>query len=244
MLWRGSDVLREALWGLEERILWPGSDAARRVGSGVARASAPIRRVVDTKIAWPLTDAIRRRGTAARVGIAGAAVAAAVAAGAVGTLAGAGRSSEATPAAPHVAAKSEGVDSVSVLRGAAPDFEVGHTKVATTSEPLPSDPPARVAWRFADAFVSYEVGKLNQRTAAVFAATVTSPLAKSLSKEPPRLPAGTKVPQARVLNVVLADRTAKRATASVSMLRLQAISEVRLTLLHTDRGWRVTEVLG
>jgi hypothetical protein len=204
-----------------------------------------MRQAIATKFAWPLADAVRERSTASRAGIAGAAVAAAVAAGAAGVITGGGGGpSEAAPPATFAAGPIAGEGTAAVLQGAAPDFEVGHATVAPSPHPAPSDPPARVAWRFADAFVRYEVGKFNQRTAAAFAATVTPPLAKSLSEEPPRLPAGTKVPQARVLNVVLADRGPKHVTASVSMLRLQAISEVRLTLDRTDRGWRVAEVLG
>ena len=33
-------------------------------------------------------------------------------------------------------------------------------------------------------------------------------------------------------------------TASVSLLRLEAASELRLTLHETDKGWRVAGVLG
>jgi hypothetical protein len=47
-----------------------------------------------------------------------------------------------------------------------------------------------------------------------------------------------------VLNVVLADRTPEQITASVSIVRLRTISEVRLTLRHTENGWRVSGVLG
>ena len=98
-----------------------------------------------------------------------------------------------------------------MLQGATPNFEVGDLKAPAAPAAVPSAPPAKVAWQFADSFVRYEVGKLDERTATGFAATATPPLAKSLSEETPRLPAGTEVPKAKVLNVVLADRTLSRS---------------------------------
>ncbi len=50
------------------------------------RSTAPLQRLIETKLAWPLADAIRERGTAARAGIATAAVAAALTAGAAGAI--------------------------------------------------------------------------------------------------------------------------------------------------------------
>jgi hypothetical protein len=79
---------------------------------------------------------------------------------------------------------------------------------------------------------------------ASFDATATGPLADSLGTSPPRLPEGTKVPKAKVLNVVLGARQGKEVTASVSLLRLQAASELRLTLREVKKGWRVAGVLG
>jgi hypothetical protein len=52
------------------------------------------------------------------------------------------------------------------------------------------------------------------------------------------------VPQARVLNVVLGPAAKNQVTASVSLVRLRAISEVRLTLTKTGDEWRVAQVLG
>jgi hypothetical protein len=242
--------VREAAWGLEEKLLWRGSDATKRALGRVQRRTAPLQRLIETRLVWPLADALRERGTGARAGIAAAGVAAAVAAGAAGAMVAPGND----PVQPDTAAKlasatASATAAVPVLQGATPEFEVGDVKVAKAAAAaapaeLPSAPPARVAWQFADAFVRYEVGRLDERTAAGFAATATPPLAKSLSEEPPRLPAGTKVPKAKVLNVVLADRTPKQITASVSIVRLRTISEVRLSLQHTDDGWRVAGVLG
>jgi hypothetical protein len=197
---------------------------------------------------------------AARAGIATAATATAIAAGVAGATVGAPGDSPsapapaatAQPAAPlHVAAPPQ------ALQGTAPPIELGATTAkapppAPQTPPAPAaaaaataEPPARVAWRFAQAFVLYEVGKSNDKTAATFAQTADPVLAKSLSVSPPRLPSGTKVPEARVLNVVLADRKRKQVTASVSLARLRAVSEVRLTLTQDDKGvWRVLQVLG
>ena len=47
-----------------------------------------------------------------------------------------------------------------------------------------------------------------------------------------------------MLNVVLGDAGKKQVTASVSLVRLRAISEVRLTLTKTGDDWRVAQVLG
>jgi hypothetical protein len=52
------------------------------------------------------------------------------------------------------------------------------------------------------------------------------------------------VPKARVLNVVLGDATKQQMTASVSLVRLRAMSELRLTLTHEGAQWRVAQVLG
>jgi len=239
-------TLREAAWGLEEKLLWRGSDAAQRALDRAQRSTAPLQRLIETKLAWPLADAIRERGTAARAGIATAAVVAAFTAGAAGAIVAPDNDpAQPNPAPSLAAATAPAAASVPVLQGATPDFEVGDVKVAAAAPVVvPSAPPAKVAWQFADSFVRYEVGKLDERTAAGFAATATPPLAKSLSEEPPRLPAGTEVPKAKVLNVVLADRTPEQITASVSIVRLRTISEVRLTLQHTKDGWRVSGVLG
>jgi hypothetical protein len=240
-------TVREAAWGLEEKVLWRGSDAAQRALDRAQRSTVPLQRLIQTKLVWPLADVLRDRGTPARTGIAAAAVAAALTAGVAGaTLAPDHDPSQPDTAASLASATAAATAAVPVLQGAAPDFEVGDAKVAAAAAPvaLPSAPPAKVAWQFADAFVRYETGKLDERTASGFAATATPPLAKSLSEEPPRLPAGTKVPEARVLNVVLADRTPEQITASISIVRLQTISEVRLSLQNTKDGWRVSGVLG
>jgi hypothetical protein len=252
-LWRSSEAARQAAWDFEERVLWKGSDAARWARWKLARRMQPLQRILETKVAWPVTDALRDAGTATRAAIATAGVAAAVAAGGTGAMMGAGPADQAAgeratlAAVPVVQAASS---QATTLQGVAPQFEVGNTKVSAPAPAVPAPPvdptapPDKVALSFSQAFVQYEVGQVNENTATVFGATASPALAQSLATTPPRLPDGTKVPQAKVLNVVLADRTKGQVTASVSLVRLHAVSEIRLTLEHTPKGWRVAQVLG
>jgi hypothetical protein len=108
----------------------------------------------------------------------------------------------------------------------------------------PTAPPANVAWDFAQAFVRYEVGKADERVANTFAEVADAPLAEALGTDPPRLPKDQQVPEAKVLNVVLGERQDEELQVSVSLVRLQAASELRLTLRHTPEGWLVAKVLG
>jgi hypothetical protein len=288
-------TLREAAWGLEERLLWRGRDAAhqaaesaafkghrvfRRIGRrlrGVAarvgrparaliaragRATEPVQRTVQTRLSWPLADALGQAGWPARAAVAISAAGVALAAAAAGALI----APKPVPA-PHdvpppqasaLAAIAPASAPAANLEGAAPRFVPGDAPAPPPAEPadVPSVPPAQVAYRFAAAFVGYEVGKSTKQTAQAFAETASPALATTLASDPPRLPVGTKVPRARVLNVVLNPPTegrpaeGKRAatkdevTASVSLVRLRAISEIRLTLTKTEDVWRVTQVLG
>ena len=112
-------------------------------------------------------------------------------------------------------------------------------------QPPPADaPPEQVAAAFAEAFVQYEVGEVNDGTTATFEAVAEKPLFQSLAEDPPRLPAGTEVPKAEVKNVVLSEREGKQVEASISLVRLEAASELRLTLQDTPDGWQVVGVRG
>ena len=268
-------TIREAAWQLEERVLWRGSDAAGRAkerggeAAGRARtvaeqaarraqeAVAPLQRLIQTKLTWPLADAFRERSAAARAGITAGVAAVAVAAGVAGATIGTPSQPTDNPAnaLPEPLPVSQAPPPDQALQGTTPQIEVGERGAKPAPPPKAAEPPApvpapaqtptEVAWQFASAFVSYEIGKSGPQTTAVFEQTAEPALAKSLAASPPRLPTGTKVPQARVLNVVLADRTKDEVTASVSLARLRAVSEVRLTLKHTDKhGWRVMQVLG
>jgi hypothetical protein len=125
------------------------------------------------------------------------------------------------------------------------------TDVGTNAKPS-SIPPGvaddaaalRTAQNFAGAFVLYEVGKSNPKVRQTFARTATPALAKALRDRPPRLPASVQVPTAKVQNVVLGAKSGKSLDASVSLLRLGAISELRLTLIQRHKAWVVSEVRG
>lgn len=116
---------------------------------------------------------------------------------------------------------------------------------ASSKEAVPAGPVAmKVARRFAEAFVFYEVGERAERAATVFSETATPRLASALAARPPRLPAEVEVPQARVLNLVPGPRQAKAYTVSVSLLRIGSISELRLKMKKQSGQWVVTDVRG
>ena len=247
--------VREAAWTLEERVLWRGSDAARVALRRAHRALAPLQQLIQTKLVWPLADRLDDYGMATRTAVATVGVAAAIGAGVAGaTIAGSGDSATDPVGAPlALAAQTSGT--AATLEGVAPDFASdpnGQAASASASKPPapapaeigPETPPNEVAMTFAEAFVRYEVGAGDEKTTESFGATASKPLATALGTDPPRLPAGTKVPEAQVLNVVLGKQVEKQMTASVSLVRLQAASELRLTLVETPQGWRVAEVLG
>jgi hypothetical protein len=118
---------------------------------------------------------------------------------------------------------------------------------ATTSskKPVPAGPAAmKVARRFSEAFVFYEVGEKPARAKTVFGETAAPELATALGERPPRLPADAKVPKARVLNLVPGPRAGKAYTVSVSLLRVGLTSELRLELNKQKGQWLVTDVRG
>lgn len=237
--------IREAAWSLEERVLWRGSDAARAALDRAGRATEPLQRLIQTKLAWPLSDAYRARGRKTRAGLAASAATLALTAGGAGAITAIDHAST-QPAAPRlapVAATPQGPNTL-VLQGVRPQFDAGQAPVPPVPAAKPTEKPAEVAWEFAQAFVSYEVGRSDKQTESAFGSTATKPLAKALKSDPPRLPASGKVPKARVLNVVLGTASKQQVTASVSLVRLRAVSELRLTLTRTADQWRVSQVLG
>jgi hypothetical protein len=240
----GSTV-REAVWGIEEKVLWRGSDATRSALDRAGRPMRPLQRLIQTRLTWPVGDALRERSGRTRAAIAAGAATLAVAAAAGGAMSAAHHPSsrEVLPGA-SVTAAPQGAGATA-LQGVTPQFQSGHASPAPPQPPTKaSAPPEQVAWQFAQAFVGYEVGDSSKKTDAAFAATATNQLVKALSADPPRLPANGKVPQARVLNVVIGEAGKEQVTASVSLVRLRAISEVRLTLTKTRDAWRVAQVLG
>ncbi|MFL5898802.1 MAG: hypothetical protein ACJ76D_10155, partial [Solirubrobacterales bacterium] len=223
-------TIREAAWDLEERVLWRGSDVTRRALARAGRPMQPLQKLIQTRLTWPVADALGERSRRSRAAIAAGAASLAIAAAAGGAISATSHPSapEPAPAAVSVAAQPHvAAGGVTVLQGVTPQIQAGHASPAPPQPPAQSAaPPAQVAWQFAQAFVGYEVGKSTKKTETTFAATATKPLVKSLAADPPRLPSTGKVPQARVLNVVLGTASKQQVTASVSLVRLRAISEV------------------
>lgn len=154
------------------------------------------------------------------------------------------------------------------LQGVEPDFKPAAEAKATTAAQAPAAaqaspteatnskpsaiPPGvaenitamNTARDFAGAFVLYEVGKSNAAVSKAFTRTATPTLAKALQDRPPRLPESVQVPTAKVQNVVLAAPSGRNMEASVSLLRLGDLSELRLSLTRRQGEWLVSEVRG
>ena len=208
------------------------------------QAAARRGRLIQTRVTWPLSDALPR--APARAAIATSAATVAIAAALGGALSATDHPAASPPIrAAAVATAAPTSHQAVALQGVAPQIQPGHAAPPPPQPPAKtSAPPEQVAWQFAGAFVAYEVGRSSRKTDAVFADTATKQLAKSLTADPPRLPPSGKDAQARVLNVVLGTPTKTQVTASVSLVRLRAISEVRLILAKTGEAWRVAQVLG
>jgi hypothetical protein len=120
---------------------------------------------------------------------------------------------------------------------------------ANGADELPG-PPApkaakKVARRFAEAFVVYEVGGIDTKVRKTFGQTSTKQLSRSLLHRPPRQPASVKVPQAKVVNIVAGPSRGSVYTVSVSLLRVGVTSELRLEMEQgVGKKWQVTNVLG
>jgi hypothetical protein len=292
--------IRGAARPLEERALWPASDALRDLAE-VARW--PFERVVwpvQRRAVWPLRERLAGRRPARGVAGAGALGAVAVAAVAVGLLISGGSGQpEAGPVArpARVAMAPAAKPAVEkprgpTLQGVPPSFGAdkgtatakqggaspsakdeaaagstapeggaeaaasagtngsagGEAAAATSSKakPVPAGPAAmKVARRFSEAFVFYEIGEHPIRAKAVFGETATQQLSEALAERPPRLPANAKVPKAKVVNLVPGPRLGRAYTVSVSLLRVGLTSELRISLQHSRaEGWRVSEILG
>jgi hypothetical protein len=265
--WSARERVAAAAQTADERLAWRvrrivgrARPVVRKAGDRAARTTEPIQRPIQTKLLWPLLDAARAGTPALRTGVAVAAVVAVLGAGTAKSMLSSSPG-EAGPVVVAEAAPALTAPTEAGLLGVTPNFSDGaaaadaagaggRTVAASAVSPLvagkpdPAAPPEHVALAFADAFVAYEVGEADGVTAKTFSAVAEVPLAESLAGDPPRLPSGKDVPQARVLNVVLAEPAGKEVEASVSLVRLRAASELRLTLRDTPEGWRVAEVLG
>lgn len=137
--------------------------------------------------------------------------------------------------------------SAATTRAKAPTVAGEATASASSAgEAVPAGPAAmKVARRFSEAFVFYEIGKRPAQAKAVFGETATEQLATALDERPPRLPSNAQVPKAKVLNLVPGPRFGSQYTVSVSLLRVGVTSELRLTLQkEKDGGWSVAQILG
>jgi hypothetical protein len=116
---------------------------------------------------------------------------------------------------------------------------------AATSEVV-GPAASKVAHQFAAAFLLFETGRDTAEVRSVFGETATPQLAHSLLRRPPRLPAGVKVPKAKVLNVVPGPQHGDTYTLSVSLLRVGITSELRLALQCDPKTKKclVEDVLG
>jgi hypothetical protein len=123
--------------------------------------------------------------------------------------------------------------------------EEGGAATTSSKKPVPAGPAAmKVARRFSEAFVFYEVGEKPARAKTIFSETATPELATALGERPPRQPADTEVPKAKVLNLVPGPRAGKAYTVSVSLLRIGLTSELRLELNKQKGQWLITDVRG
>src|SRR3954452_7956069 len=188
--------IREAAWGLEERVVWRGSDVTRVALERASDRIAPLQRLVQTKLTWPVADALPARGRATRRASAASAAAVAIGAAAMGAVSAPDQSAPQRAPAPAPAASVISAPNTAQavsLQGVTPQFQPAEAPPAAIPPPKqPSTPVAQVAWQFADAFVAYEVGHSNKKTDAAFADTATKQLTKALASDPPRLPSSGK----------------------------------------------------
>jgi hypothetical protein len=257
-----ADVVRwpfeRAAWSIERRLLWPlrerfagRSPSSRSVGAaalaGIAGAA-----VLTGALLLPSSGDSPREQVAAptRVAIATPEPAAAVPSGR--ELQGVAPSfevdggGEATAAANDVGREPEDAGASEPLADEeTPDSDEGAAAASSSKKPVPAGPAAmKVARRFSEAFVFYEIGERQARAKTVFGETATPQLAEALDERPPRQPADATVPKARVLNLVPGPRAGRAYTVSVSLLRVGLTSELRLELNKKAGTWFVTDVRG
>jgi hypothetical protein len=205
-------------------LVRPGDEAAPEQVAGVTQAASPT--------AVPQPSAAQPRGPALH----GVPPSFAVGKGVGVSKAANGTAGAAEPETP------EGATETST--DATPS-EDGAGATTSSAKPVPAGPAAmKVARRFSEAFVFYEIGQRPARAKAVFGETAIPELATALGERPPRLPADAKVPKARVVNLVPGPRAGKAYTVSVSLLRVGLTSELRLELNKKNGSWLITDVRG
>ncbi|MEX0973380.1 MAG: hypothetical protein WDZ46_09020 [Solirubrobacterales bacterium] len=254
-----------AAWALERGLLWPLQErfagrapAARSAGAGALAAIAGIA-VLAGALLLPGDDEQppERAAAPARVALAtpepraqaeepsGPVLRGVPPDFSVGK--GVGVAPSADNAGDEAAAPTEGSDGAAPDSGAAaqPEGDAGAAATSSSKKPVPAGPAAmKVARRFSEAFVFYEIGERPARARTVFGETATPQLAAALGERPPRQPSEGKVPKARVLNLVAGPRAGKAYTVSASLLRVGLTSELRLELSKKRGAWLVTDVRG
>lgn len=275
MVWGGADVLRRLAeivkwpferlaWAIERGLVWPLEERTGRWGASL-RIVGAVALVLLAAGAGVLglvlaSDSGDRSVSVARQAAAPAPAAAAPAS--TPKVAPAAAAPVLQGAKPDFAAEADsGVAKGSGESGA---VEPGASTTGSTSEvarSAPSSDPAagaaagekvagpaaiKIARQFAGAFLLYETGRESERVHGVFDETATPQLTRALLRRPPRLPAGTEVPKAKVLNVVPGPHQGDTYTLSVSLLRVGVASELRLDMQRDEKSgeWRVTDVLG
>jgi len=250
LVWRGADLLR----GLADAVKWPFERVVWTVERGVVW---PLEERTD---GWDGSLRAASAGGLALLAAGAVALGVVVASGGgPATQLGEVSTPVATPA--PLAAQPE---SESILHGAAPDFAAstgeagskdssaeasagatapaGDTTLessppATAAPVVPAGPAAtKVAHRFAGAFVLYETGKTTPKVRTAFAETATPQLAHALLRRPPRLPANTEVPKAKVVNIVPGPKRGDTYTMSVSLLRVGITSELRIDVGRDEKS--------
>jgi hypothetical protein len=263
LVWRGSDLARAGAeaarwpferiaWAVERRLIWPlrertaGWGQPNRAGGAAALTAVAVAAAV-------LGISLASGGSGGKQVAATTPPALAVPSPAPTTEAPSGPVLKGSP--PVFRAKagvdaakptSTGEAAVADTATAAATAATDQASAATSSEkPVPAGPAAmKVARRFVEAFVFYEIGERSARAATVFEETATPHLATALAERPPRLPENTKVPRARVLNLVPGPRHGATYTVSASMLRVGVTSELRLEMKKANGNWLITDVRG
>jgi hypothetical protein len=248
LVWKGADLLRSIV----DAVKWPFERAVWTIERGVVW---PLEKRTD---GWD--ESLR----AASAGGLALLAAGAVALGVVVASGGGSTTQLGEVSAPAPAPLTAQPESESVLHGAAPDFTAASPEAASkgsstevgagtttqagdstlesspqaTAAPVVAAGPAatKVAHRFAGAFVLYETGKTTPKVRATFAETATPQLTRDLLRRPPRLPANTEVPQAKVVNIVPGPKHGDSYTMSVSLLRVGITSELRIDVGRDEKS--------
>lgn len=250
-----------ALWAVEERVVWPLRERAagwgpspRAAGVG-AVAAAGLAAILLAALLLPAGGAAPEREAEPVVAVAPAPAPPQEERPAKRSLqgpppkfsvaSGVGVAAEEAEAG-DAAAASDSSEGLEAEAGTSTAAGAEAAASAALRKPVPAGPAAmKVARRFSEAFLDYEIGRDRDAAKKAFAATATPRLAEALSQRPPRLPENGKVPKARLVNLVPGPRAGTAYTVSASLLRVGLTSELRLELRKQGKGkWVITDVRG